>query len=86
MPRKCSRPLHGREVEVSAKGRHDPCVGIRAVPVNEAMVACVVADHCSPPRTGWGNRATVAVCHRDSFPAVILDLAGTAESRLPFHG
>jgi len=27
------------------KGRHDPCVGIRAVPIGEAMVACVVADH-----------------------------------------
>jgi chorismate synthase len=27
------------------KGRHDPCVGIRAVPVGEAMLACVLADH-----------------------------------------
>ena len=35
----------GHEVEVSTKGRHDPCVGIRAVPVGEAMVACVLADH-----------------------------------------
>jgi chorismate synthase len=35
----------GREVEVSTTGRHDPCVGIRAVPVGEAMVACVLADH-----------------------------------------
>jgi chorismate synthase len=36
---------NGREVEVSTKGRHDPCVGIRAVPVGEAMLACVLADH-----------------------------------------
>ena len=36
---------YGREIEVSTKGRHDPCVGIRAVPVAEAMVACVIADH-----------------------------------------
>jgi chorismate synthase len=36
---------HGRETEVATKGRHDPCVGIRAVPVGEAMVACVLADH-----------------------------------------
>jgi chorismate synthase len=36
---------YGRETEISTKGRHDPCVGIRAVPVGEAMVACVVADH-----------------------------------------
>ena len=35
----------GDEVEVSTKGRHDPCVGIRAVPVGEAMMACVLADH-----------------------------------------
>jgi chorismate synthase len=36
---------HGREVEVLTKGRHDPCVGIRAVPVGEAMLALVLADH-----------------------------------------
>ena len=35
----------GQEIAVSTKGRHDPCVGIRAVPVGEAMVACVLADH-----------------------------------------
>ena len=35
----------GRETEIQTKGRHDPCVGIRAVPVAEAMVACVLADH-----------------------------------------
>ena len=35
----------GKEVEVKTKGRHDPCVGIRAVPIGEAMVACTLADH-----------------------------------------
>ncbi|MBL8573598.1 MAG: chorismate synthase [Hyphomicrobiaceae bacterium] len=35
----------GNEVEVMTKGRHDPCVGIRAVPVAEAMMAIVLADH-----------------------------------------
>jgi chorismate synthase len=35
----------GEEIEISTKGRHDPCVGIRAVPVGEAMLACVLADH-----------------------------------------
>lgn len=35
----------GREVDVVTRGRHDPCVGIRAVPVGEAMVACAIADH-----------------------------------------
>jgi chorismate synthase len=36
---------HGRETEIATHGRHDPCVGIRAVPIGEAMVACVIADH-----------------------------------------
>lgn len=35
----------GENVDVMTKGRHDPCVGIRAVPVGEAMMACVLADH-----------------------------------------
>jgi chorismate synthase len=35
----------GEETEVVTKGRHDPCVGIRAVPIGEAMVACAIADH-----------------------------------------
>jgi chorismate synthase len=35
----------GQETEITTKGRHDPCVGIRAVPVGEAMLACVLADH-----------------------------------------
>ncbi|MBV8704537.1 MAG: chorismate synthase [Acetobacteraceae bacterium] len=35
----------GGETEITTKGRHDPCVGIRAVPVGEAMLACVLADH-----------------------------------------
>jgi chorismate synthase len=34
----------GKETEIATQGRHDPCVGIRAVPVGEAMVACVLAD------------------------------------------
>ena len=35
----------GAETEIITKGRHDPCVGIRAVPVGEAMMACVILDH-----------------------------------------
>ncbi|MEN3951530.1 chorismate synthase [Iodidimonas sp. SYSU 1G8] len=35
----------GEETDIVTKGRHDPCVGIRAVPVGEAMMACVLADH-----------------------------------------
>ncbi|MDX1400890.1 MAG: chorismate synthase [Kiloniellales bacterium] len=37
--------VDGQETEISTKGRHDPCVGIRAVPVGEAMMALVLADH-----------------------------------------
>jgi chorismate synthase len=36
---------HGNETDIMTKGRHDPCVGIRAVPVGEAMMAIVLADH-----------------------------------------
>ena len=36
---------NGNETEIFTKGRHDPCVGIRAVPIGEAMMACVIADH-----------------------------------------
>ncbi|HBA43945.1 MAG TPA: chorismate synthase, partial [Alphaproteobacteria bacterium] len=35
----------GKAAQIVTKGRHDPCVGIRAVPVGEAMVACILADH-----------------------------------------
>ena len=35
-----------KETTISTKGRHDPCVGIRAVPVGEAMIATTIADHC----------------------------------------
>ncbi len=38
--------IHGNPVEVVTKGRHDPCVGIRATPIAEAMMAMVLMDHC----------------------------------------
>ena len=44
----------GNEVEVMTKGRHDPCVGIRAVPVGEAMLAIVLADHLLRQRSLGG--------------------------------
>jgi len=37
--------VHGQPTEVSTTGRHDPCVGIRAVPIAEAMLALVLMDH-----------------------------------------
>ena len=35
----------GKNTNISVKGRHDPCVGIRAVPIGEAMLSCVILDH-----------------------------------------
>jgi chorismate synthase len=46
--------IGGAETTIATKGRHDPCVGIRAVPVGEAMVACVLADHLLRHRAQCG--------------------------------
>src|SRR5438445_10804110 len=53
------RAVHrtGAETHMSTKGRHDPCVGIRAVPIGEAMVACVIADHFLRHRAQMGDGA-----------------------------
>ncbi len=45
----------GTDTDVSTRGRHDPCVGIRAVPVGEAMMACVIADHLLRHRAQIGT-------------------------------
>jgi len=45
----------GEETDIVTKGRHDPCVGIRAVPVGEAMMACVLADHFLRHRAQMGE-------------------------------
>ena len=37
--------IKGKNTKISVKGRHDPCVGIRAVPIGEAMMSCVILDH-----------------------------------------
>ena len=50
----------GSAIEVITKGRHDPCVGIRAVPVAEAMMACVILDHLLLHRGQIGeNQGTI---------------------------
>lgn len=56
-PRK-SLDIYGKEVDVVTKGRHDPCVGIRGVPVGEAMAAITLADHLLRHRAqceGWNT-------------------------------
>jgi chorismate synthase len=50
--------VQGNETEISTKGRHDPCVGIRAVPVGEAMMACVLADHALRHRGQMGETSS----------------------------
>jgi chorismate synthase len=47
---------NGTDTDIFTRGRHDPCVGIRAVPVGEAMVACVLADHVLRHRGQVGPR------------------------------
>ena len=47
--------IDGNDVEIATKGRHDPCVGIRAVPVGEAMMAIVLADHLLRHRAQCGT-------------------------------
>ncbi|MCE3232721.1 MAG: chorismate synthase [Rickettsiaceae bacterium] len=47
--------INDKETEIITKGRHDPCVGIRAVPVGEAMMACVLADHMMLHRAQCGK-------------------------------
>ncbi|MFC3571312.1 chorismate synthase [Paracoccus simplex] len=46
----------GEEIELITKGRHDPCVGIRAVPIAEAMAACVILDHLMLDRAQTGGQ------------------------------
>ena len=49
--------LKGEDTDISTRGRHDPCVGIRAVPVGEAMLAIVLADHFLRHRGQTGGEA-----------------------------
>ena len=44
----------GKNTKISVKGRHDPCVGIRAVPIGEAMISCVLLDHLLMHRAQCG--------------------------------
>ncbi len=46
--------IDGENTTIATKGRHDPCVGIRAVPVGEAMLALVLADHALRHRAQMG--------------------------------
>ncbi|WP_395697325.1 chorismate synthase [Methylocella sp.] len=58
----------GAEVEIVTKGRHDPCVGIRAVPVGEAMAAIVLADHFLRARGQQGETPAWPFAPPDATP------------------
>jgi chorismate synthase len=47
--------IHGNSIEIVTKGRHDPCVGIRATPIAEAMLALVVIEHALQQRAQCGD-------------------------------
>jgi chorismate synthase len=49
--------IHGQSTEVVTKGRHDPCVGIRAAPIAEALLALVLMDHALRHRAQCGDVA-----------------------------
>jgi chorismate synthase len=49
--------VDGRATTVETTGRHDPCVGIRATPIAEAMLACVLMDHALRHRAQCGDVA-----------------------------
>jgi chorismate synthase len=58
---------HGNAIEVATEGRHDPCVGIRATPSAEAMLALVLMDHALRHRAQCGD----VVCQTPRIPAKI---------------
>ena len=55
MSPKQSIDLQGNPITVQTKGRHDPCVGIRATPIAEAMLALVLMDHALRHRAQCGD-------------------------------
>ena len=58
--------VHGAAAEIITTGRHDPCVGIRATPIAEAMLALVLMDHCLRYRAQCGDvvRTTPVITDR----------------------
>ena len=57
IPRR-SIDLEGKPISVQTTGRHDPCVGLRATPIAEAMLACVLMDHALRHRAQCGDVTT----------------------------
>ena len=66
--------VEGKEVEVVTTGRHDPCVGMRATPICEAMMALVLMDQALRHRAQCGDVGDVA-----AIPRTLIDPAGSGE-------
>ena len=67
---RASIDVEGQATEVVTKGRHDPCVGIRATPIAEAMLALVVMDHVLRHRAQCGDVRTALAPIAAQAPAV----------------
>jgi chorismate synthase len=61
--------MNGQPTEVVTKGRHDPCVGIRATPIAEALLALVVMDHALRHRAQCGDVQTALAPIAGQAPA-----------------
>lgn len=59
--------VHGQSTEVITKGRHDPCVGIRAAPIAEALLALVVMEHALRQRAQCADVSMPVAPIRSSF-------------------
>jgi chorismate synthase len=77
----------GEEVEMITKGRHDPCVGIRAVPIAEAMLAIVLMDHFMRQRAQNGDVTTQfhAGNHEKTVIALLALLASASLAATPWQ-
>ncbi len=78
----------GEEVEMITKGRHDPCVGIRAVPIAEAMLAIVLMDHFMRQRAQNGDVTTTipTLVTMKNTVIALLALLASAVAWPPRHG
>ena len=66
------RSAHGSETDIVTKGRHDPCVGISAVPIGEAMMAIVLADQFpAPSRPDRLTQSAAADLKRDAVRSYV---------------
>ena len=69
----------GKNTKISVKGRHDPCVGIRAVPIGEAMLSCVLLDHYLMNKAQCGNWFFDLTLDKIIFDFIVFNTFSTIE-------